>query len=192
MKNETAASVPRMTEVAALAEANKRWGDTAWVLRHSNYVCVSGGKGSKAYGEAANFEEAFAAADRQLSEQAAKAVTNDCACVFIAGQEPGKRIRIVRYLDCRYYPPNADDTSMSDEAAVALVDIINAQLGVPPDVAESMHIGSLGSWRAPGARRALEFFGPSSLVEKMGTWASTATVPLAVAVVESMFASKRA
>ena len=66
MKNRAKVLVPKMTEAEALDAALRLWGENAWVLAHSeNNVCVSGGKGSRAYGEGESFEMAFVDADRR-------------------------------------------------------------------------------------------------------------------------------
>jgi hypothetical protein len=66
MKNREKVLVPKMTEAEALDTALSLWGENAWVLAHSeNNVCVSGGKGLRAYGEGESFETAFADADRR-------------------------------------------------------------------------------------------------------------------------------
>ena len=66
MKNRAKVLVPKMTEAEALDTALRLWGENAWVLAHSeNNVCVSGGKGSRAYGEGESFDLAFADADRR-------------------------------------------------------------------------------------------------------------------------------
>jgi hypothetical protein len=55
-----------MTEAEAFNTAVRLWGENALVLAHSeNSVCVSGGSGSKAYGEGESFEMAFVDAERR-------------------------------------------------------------------------------------------------------------------------------
>ena len=66
MRNRSKALVPSMTEPEALDTALRLWGENAWVLAHSeNNVCVSGAKGSRAYGEGESFEMALVDAERR-------------------------------------------------------------------------------------------------------------------------------
>jgi hypothetical protein len=198
MKNRAKVLVPSMTEAEALDTALRLWGENAWVLAHSeNNVCVSGGKGSRAYGEGESFEMAFVDADRRaylwarVKGEISAVEIADIAYVFIPEQVPGKRVGCVRFLENGYYSTFVNDERMTRDQAESFVTKVNERLGIPPDVVEAMHCGSMFGWQTPAARGALEFFAGQKLAKEMSKTAEMPSLLLADKLVEVMLAGGR-
>lgn len=77
--------------------------------------------------------------------------------VFIASNDPGKRIGAVVFGESGYYLTDLDNPAISAKHARELVDRFNGRLEIPAEVAESMLHGSMFGWLAPCADRARHF-----------------------------------
>lgn len=77
----------------------------------------------------------------------------------VRGQRPGKRVGIIKYLDSGYYPTNLDICSEISNDVDSHIDVLNAELGIFPEVREGMEAGSMFGWRCPAAIPALKHFG---------------------------------
>jgi hypothetical protein len=110
----------------------------------------------------------------------------DIAYVFIPEQVPGKRIGCVRFLEEGYYTTFVNDEHMTRDQAEAFVTNVNERLGIPSDVVEAMHCGSMFGWQSPAARKALEFFAGKNLAQVMATTANTPGDLIADKVIHSI------
>jgi hypothetical protein len=199
MKKRAKVLVPSMTEAEALDTALRLWGENAWVLAHSeNNVCVSGGKGSRAYGEGESFEMAFVDADRRaylwsrVTGEVSTGEIADIAYVFIPEQVPGKRVGCIHFLENGYYSTFVNDEGMTRDQAETFVTKVNERLGIPADVVEAMHCGSMFGWQIPAARKALDFFAGQKLANVMATAANTPSELIADKVIHSILSSAAA
>jgi len=79
--------------------------------------------------------------------------------VIIPGNQPGKRIGVVKQGEAGYYEARGyDDATESVEQAQALVNGLNATLGIPEEVAQSALYGSMFGWHVPAAAVANTYF----------------------------------
>jgi hypothetical protein len=78
------------------------------------------------------------------------------AYIFVSGNEPGKRIGIVKWFETGYYATDFDH-HQSEEAAREHVRILNYRLGIPEDVAKAALYGSMFGWHVPAAQPAVRF-----------------------------------
>jgi hypothetical protein len=72
--------------------------------------------------------------------------------VVVRGAEPGKRIGVIKRGEKGYYLTDYDTKTASTEIVAQFVAEQNKKLGVEPDVAMTMEIGSMFGWDCPGAR----------------------------------------
>ena len=82
----------------------------------------------------------------------------DAAYALVPGNQPGKRIALVKLRETGYFPTSYDDASLSPDDAASIVTRLNMQIEIPANVAESMLLGSMFGWHAPAARLALDYF----------------------------------
>ena len=80
------------------------------------------------------------------------------AYVAIPGNDPGKRIGIVRYLETGYYPCDFDSQGNTIEQVKEHVNLLNERLEIPKNVADAMLYGSMFGWHVPAARPAVEYW----------------------------------
>jgi len=82
------------------------------------------------------------------------------ACyTVILGNRPGERIGLVKLNETGYYPCRGYDYAPDSLDTVReRVAELNAKLGIPEDVAESMTYGSLFGWGVPAAARAIAYY----------------------------------
>jgi hypothetical protein len=98
-------------------------------------------------------------------------MTQQYCYIHVRGQEPGKRIGIVKYLDTGYYPTNSDpavyEPSLKSEQCVEdAIEALNTRLGVSHDVRMAREAGSMFGWRVPAAVDALKHFGAPEIEEE--------------------------
>jgi hypothetical protein len=85
------------------------------------------------------------------------------AYVVIPGNKRGQRIGIVKYRESGYYQTDYDSAeSLTLDDLERIVDDLNARLGIPADVSESMKYASIFGWQAPIADRAHHYFANDS------------------------------
>ncbi len=82
------------------------------------------------------------------------------AYVHVLGNEPGKRIGLVKFGESGYYPAKSgyDFVGYTEDQVRKRVGELNDQLDVPPAVAEAMFAGSMFGWHVPAAQAARTFF----------------------------------
>jgi hypothetical protein len=78
--------------------------------------------------------------------------------VVVPGARPGKRIGLVRYNDSGYYETAYDHPSYSEEQAAQEVRRVNAELGLPEKVIDSMESASMFGWHTKAAQPAHDWF----------------------------------
>lgn len=83
----------------------------------------------------------------------------DVICyVVIPGNDPGKRMGLVKWYEMGYYPSDYDLVSNTDKQAHEHVNLLNQRLGISEEVAESAMAASMFGWHIPAAKKAIEFF----------------------------------
>ena len=80
------------------------------------------------------------------------------AYAFIPQFKPGERIVFITYREDGYTQTTFDHVGMSEADCQQIVNNLNAQIGVPPNVADSMIAASMYGWHIPGAEAAIVHF----------------------------------
>lgn len=79
------------------------------------------------------------------------------AYTHVMGKQPGKRIGKVVFYETGYYPSYYDHVDYTSEQVEAEVNRLNAQIGVPEDVAESAAGDQCSGGTSRQHRRRLTF-----------------------------------
>jgi len=80
--------------------------------------------------------------------------------IVVPGQPPSTAIGAVEFGESGYYATTYNHCQTVEECR-ALVDHINASLGISSEVELAMLIGSMRGWSVPGAEAARRHFGGS-------------------------------
>lgn len=70
----------------------------------------------------------------------------------VFGNEPGRRMGIIKRGESGYYHCDYDRPEYSDQTITGYVKEMNDRLGVTEAQAEAMSVGSMFGWDCPGAR----------------------------------------
>lgn len=80
------------------------------------------------------------------------------AYVLVPGNQPGKRIAKAKYNESGYFTTDAFDPGSEDEAR-EIVNRLNAEIGVTPEVSEAFLAGSMFGWHVPASNPAHAYLG---------------------------------
>jgi len=80
--------------------------------------------------------------------------------IVVPGAAQGGRIGLVKYGEKGYYQTDFDNAPVALEIVESVVKQFNENLGVPEEVVEAMHSGSMFGWHVPAAQAAHDYFKP--------------------------------
>ncbi len=111
---------------------------------------------------------------------------HDSVYIVVPGAKQGGRIGLVKYNEKGYYQTDFDNAPVALEIVESVVKNFNVKLGIPEEVVEAMHAGSMFGWHVPAAQAAHAYFEPEpegfDTYRRIDTKVETAVDALASAV----------